>query len=143
MLFPNISARRFAAAIILAMAPLIALAQAKDKPPASAPAPEKSAMSASELTNDTCVGCHGNEGFSVPGADGKPRNLHVIADKFGKSVHGKRLCVECHKNITAIPHEPGTEVKVSCVECHESQWKSAQARGPRQGSGAAWAGWCR
>ena len=83
-------------------------------------------ISASELTNDTCLGCHGNEGFSVPGADGKPRALHVVPDKFGKSVHGKRLCVECHKNITAIPHEPGTQVRVSCVECHESLWKSAQ-----------------
>src|SRR3990172_8848621 len=78
------------------------------------------------LENETCIGCHGNEGFSADGADGKPRNLHVIPDKFGKSVHGKRLCVECHKNITAIPHEPGTRVRVSCVECHESQWKSAQ-----------------
>jgi len=81
------------------------------------------------LENETCLGCHGNEGFSVPGADGKPRDLHVFADKFGKSVHGKRLCVECHKNITAIPHEPGTQVRVSCVECHESQWKSAQLEG--------------
>ncbi|HUK04583.1 MAG TPA: cytochrome C [Burkholderiales bacterium] len=81
------------------------------------------------LNNETCLGCHGNEGFSVPGADGKTRDLHVFADKFGKSVHGKRLCVECHKNITAIPHEPGTQVRVSCVECHESQWKSAQLEG--------------
>jgi cytochrome b subunit of formate dehydrogenase len=78
------------------------------------------------LENETCIACHGNEGFSVPGADGKPRNLHVIEDKFGKSVHGKRLCVECHKNITTVPHEPGLQVRVSCVECHESQWKSAQ-----------------
>ena len=76
--------------------------------------------------NETCLGCHGNDGFSAPGADGKPRDLHIFADKFGKSVHGKRLCVECHKNITAIPHEPGTQVRVSCVECHESLWKSAQ-----------------
>ena len=78
------------------------------------------------LENETCLGCHGNEGFSVPGADGKPRQLHVLGDRFGKSVHGKRLCVECHKNITTIPHAPGLQVKVSCVECHESQWKSAQ-----------------
>ena len=78
------------------------------------------------MDNATCLGCHGNEGFSVPGPDGKPRDLHVIPDKFGKSVHGKRPCVECHTNITAIPHEPGTEVRVSCVECHESLWKSAQ-----------------
>ena len=85
-----------------------------------------SEIAAQVLENDTCLGCHGNEGFTAPGADGKPRSLHVIADRFGKSVHGKRLCVECHKNITAIPHEPGTQVRVSCVECHENQWKSAQ-----------------
>ena len=78
------------------------------------------------LDNETCLGCHGNEGFSVPGADGKPRPLHLVGERFAKSVHGKRLCVECHKNITSIPHEPGLEVRVSCVECHESQWKSAQ-----------------
>src|ERR1700693_50447 len=81
------------------------------------------------LENDTCLGCHGNEGFSVPGADGKPRQLHIGGDRCAKSVHGKRLCVECPKNITAIPHEPGTQVRVSCVECHESQWKSAQLEG--------------
>src|ERR1700687_5481115 len=46
--------------------------------------------------NDTCLGCHGNEGFAMPGADGQVRQLHVIKDKFGKSVHGKRACVECH-----------------------------------------------
>jgi cytochrome b subunit of formate dehydrogenase len=78
------------------------------------------------LDNNTCIGCHGNEGFSIPGADGKPRNLHVIPDKFGKSVHGKRLCVDCHKNITSVPHEAGTQVRVSCVECHESMLKSAK-----------------
>jgi cytochrome b subunit of formate dehydrogenase len=78
------------------------------------------------LENDTCLGCHGNEGFSVPGADGKPRDLHIFGERFAKSVHGKRLCVECHKNITSIPHEPGTQVRVSCVECHESMLKSAK-----------------
>ncbi|MFY9314829.1 MAG: cytochrome C [Burkholderiales bacterium] len=88
--------------------------------------PEKPNADPAMMDSATCLGCHGNEGFSVPGADGKPRELHVIADKFGKSVHGKRACVECHKNITAVPHEPGTQVRVSCVECHESLWKSAQ-----------------
>jgi cytochrome b subunit of formate dehydrogenase len=78
------------------------------------------------LENETCLACHGEKDFTAPGADGKPRQLHVAGERFGASVHGKRLCVECHKNITAIPHEPGTQVRVSCVECHESQWKSAQ-----------------
>ena len=110
----SIVAKSLLALACLGIATGAALAQ--DKPPAPTPVFE----------NETCLGCHGNDGFSVPGADGKPRNLHVIADKFGKSVHGKRLCTECHKNITSIPHEPGTQVRVSCVECHESLWKSAQ-----------------
>ena len=94
------------------------------------------------LENDTCIGCHGNEGFTAPGADGKPHNLHVIADKFGKSVHGKRLCVECHKNITAIPHEPGSQVRVSCVECHESLLKSAKRKTGRKRTSRASRWWC-
>ena len=77
--------------------------------------------------NDTCLGCHGNEGFSVPGAEGKPRQLHVIKDKFGKSVHGKRACQECHTDITEIPHKEGVTHKVSCVTCHEALWDAAKA----------------
>ena len=42
----------------------------------------------------------------------------VLKDRFLGSVHGKRQCVECHTNITKIPHEK-VEVKVSCVNCHE------------------------
>ena len=105
---------------------LVAAAVLHSAAPAGAQVPEKPNADPALMDNTTCLGCHGNEGFSVPGADGKPRNLHVLTDKFGKSVHGKRLCVECHRNITSIPHEPGTQVRVSCVECHESLWKSAQ-----------------
>lgn len=79
--------------------------------------------------NSVCLACHGNKGFEAPGADGKPRSLHVMADKFGQSVHGERQCVECHKNITEIPHQPGTQLRVSCVECHESLWKTARQEG--------------
>jgi len=68
--------------------------------------------------NATCLACHGNEGFAMPGADGQMRQLHVIKDKFGKSVHGKRACQECHNDITEIPHKPGVTHKVSCVTCH-------------------------
>ena len=64
--------------------------------------------------NAACLGCHGSEGFAMPGADGKMRDLHVIQDKFQQSVHGKRQCVDCHTNITKVPHEK-VEVKVSCV----------------------------
>ncbi len=77
--------------------------------------------------NDTCLGCHGNEGFAAPGADGQTRRLHVIKNKFGKSVHGKRACVECHTDITEIPHKEGVTHKVSCVTCHEALWDAAKA----------------
>ena len=62
----------------------------------------------------------------MPGADGKMRQLHVAADKFGQSVHGKPSCIECHKDITEIPHRKGVTRKVSCVQCHEDLWDAAK-----------------
>ncbi len=84
---------------------------------------------AESLPSELCLGCHGNEGFGMPGADGKMRSLHVVPDKFKQSVHGKRLCVECHKDITEIPHKPGVQQRVSCVQCHEDLWAAAQRDG--------------
>jgi len=97
---------------------------------AAQPAPARAAASgAAKLDSATCLGCHGSEGFSVPGANGKPRSLHVQKDRFEHSVHGKRECVECHKDITQIPHQPGMQRKVSCVTCHDDLWKAAQKEG--------------
>jgi predicted CXXCH cytochrome family protein len=90
--------------------------------------PEKPAESAPvQFDNETCLGCHGNEGFSAPGPDGKPRSLYVPRERFQGSVHGKRLCVECHRNITEIPHKPGTPLRVSCVQCHETLWETVKS----------------
>ena len=96
---------------------------AKDAPAAAAPAAQQSAE---KPDSATCLACHGNEGFSAPGAGGQARSLHVDKDKFLNSVHGKRLCVDCHKDITEIPHQPGMQHKVSCIQCHEDLWKVAQ-----------------
>lgn len=62
----------------------------------------------------------------MPGADGEMRSLHVIRDKFEGSVHGQQLCVGCHKDITAIPHEKNGRIQVGCVQCHEKLWAQAQ-----------------
>jgi cytochrome b subunit of formate dehydrogenase len=95
---------------------------------ATAAEPEKPAESAPPaFTNETCLGCHGNEGFAMPGPTGEMRSLYVPKGRFERSVHGNRLCVECHKNITEIPHKPGTQVRVSCVQCHETLWQTIQA----------------
>jgi cytochrome b subunit of formate dehydrogenase len=78
------------------------------------------------IDNAVCLGCHGNEGFSVPGANGRTRSLHVVGDKFKQSVHAKRLCVECHKDITAIPHDKVGPLRVGCVQCHQDLWDTAR-----------------
>ena len=94
--------------------------------PAAKPRP--AAAPAMPLDNATCLGCHGNEGFSMPGPDGKPRPLHVVKEKFELSVHAKRGCVECHRDITEIPHKKTGPLKVGCVECHQELWKAAQGK---------------
>jgi cytochrome c551/c552/cytochrome b subunit of formate dehydrogenase len=93
---------------------------ARVKPkPAAAAAP----AAAIPLDNATCLGCHGNEGFAMPGPDGKPRPLHVTKEKFELSVHAKRRCVDCHTDITEIPHKRTGPVRVSCVQCHQDTWR--------------------
>jgi cytochrome b subunit of formate dehydrogenase len=77
------------------------------------------------LPNEACLGCHGAAGFAIPGPNGQMRSLHVIKDKFEQSVHGKRQCVECHNNITQIPHGK-VDIKVSCVQCHQKLWDAAK-----------------
>ena len=82
-----------------------------------------------KLANSKCLRCHGKENFSREGADGQMRDLSVSADAFQHSVHGKRDCVSCHKDITKIPHEKGVEHKVGCVQCHTELWAEAQKSG--------------
>jgi predicted CXXCH cytochrome family protein len=119
------------------MAGVICLAGASVAWPAQALAADAAGAKAAEAAvgnpdNEVCLGCHGNEGFTTTGADGTPRDLHIIKDKFGKSVHGKRVCTECHKDIVEIPHKPGVTHKVSCVTCHEQLWEKAQKENKTQ-----------
>ncbi len=90
-----------------------------------ASAGQSTSQTAEKIPSEVCLGCHGSEGFGVPGPDGKMRSLFVIKEKFEKSVHGRRQCVDCHTNITQVPHQP-TQIRVSCVNCHESLWAKAQ-----------------
>ena len=92
-------------------------------------AEEAAAKPAEKFENSTCLSCHGSAGFSAPVADGHMRPLHVAKNKFGKSVHGKRLCTECHTDITEIPHKEGVTHKVSCVSCHRKLWEQAKDEG--------------
>ncbi len=121
---------RLVIAGVLVLAGGVVVGAADSKPAEATVTPAADAKAAesplAKIEPAVCLGCHGNEGFAMPGADGKPRPLHVNADKFGNSVHGKRLCVECHKDITEIPHQQGITHKVSCVQCHEDLWDAAK-----------------
>src|SRR5450756_1987518 len=77
------------------------------------------------LTNETCLGCHGQQGFEPAhkAAPGSPPT--VLTDRFLGSVHGQRQCVECHTNSTEVPHEK-VVVKVSCGNCHRDLLEAAK-----------------
>ncbi|HEU4352068.1 MAG TPA: c-type cytochrome [Burkholderiales bacterium] len=94
--------------------------------PAGKPKPEAAAAPAMPLDNATCFGCHGNEGFTMPGPDGRPRPLHVVKEKFELSVHAKRRCVECHTDITEIPHKRTGPIRVGCIQCHQDTWRTLE-----------------
>jgi cytochrome c551/c552/cytochrome b subunit of formate dehydrogenase len=94
--------------------------------PAAKPKPEAAPAAAMPLDNATCLGCHGNEGFAMPGPDGRPRPLHVVKEKFELSVHAKRRCVECHTDITEIPHQRTGPIRVGCIQCHQDMWRSLE-----------------
>jgi thiosulfate reductase cytochrome b subunit len=107
----------------LAGAPVFAQGKGKTAEPAAA---KQAEPAAEKLDNAICLACHGNKGFATTGADGKPRPIHVTKEKFEQSVHGVRHCVDCHKDITDIPHKKGVEHKVSCVQCHQQLWEDAK-----------------
>jgi len=94
--------------------------------------PAQAEPSNPKLANDRCLKCHGREGFSRDDVNGNPRDLHVTAEAFEHSVHGKRDCVSCHQDIIKIPHRKGIDRKVGCVQCHTELWQQAQADGTTQ-----------
>jgi cytochrome b subunit of formate dehydrogenase len=82
-------------------------------------------QAAPALTNETCLGCHGQEGFAPAHKPEPGSPPPILKDRFIGSVHGKRNCVECHTNITKVPHEK-VQVQVSCVNCHRDLLDAAQ-----------------
>jgi cytochrome b subunit of formate dehydrogenase len=85
---------------------------------------------AAQASNEMCLGCHGNESFATPRADGQLRSLYVAKEKFDHSIHGKVLqCVQCHRNASEIPHQSVAKSRLEwrqsvprmCGTCHADQ----------------------
>ncbi len=98
---------------------------AAQSPNANASAGQTASQTAQKIPREVCLACHGNPEFAVKNPDGTTRQLSVDVDKFEHSVHGDRQCVDCHTNITQVPHPP-IQIQVDCVSCHEKQWSVAQ-----------------
>jgi len=70
--------------------------------------------------NETCLGCHGQEGLQIEKA-GRVVNLFVDLKRFEGSVHASFDCIDCHTALDGVedfPHESGLE-RVDCMTCHE------------------------
>ncbi|MGD0333591.1 MAG: multiheme c-type cytochrome, partial [Xanthobacteraceae bacterium] len=129
MALPSTVARALAIAICAAALGMgAANAQQPTAPaeqPAAQPAEPLPEQQAAKIPSETCLGCHGIDGFAVPGPNGQMRSLFVDGRKFLNSVHGKRLCVDCHQQITEIPHPKLERIKVGCIACHQDMYEDA------------------
>lgn len=68
--------------------------------------------------NGRCmVDCHGDPDFKEETAPGKFRSLYVDYEAFQNSIHGDRLCTDCHTDVNTLPH-PERPEDVSCLQCH-------------------------
>lgn len=64
-----------------------------------------------------CLTCHGKPGFKKTMPSGKTLELFVDPLRLRLSVHKDRKCVDCHADVTEVPH-PGVPQKVNCRRCH-------------------------
>ena len=97
---------------------------------------------AAQMSNDDCLGCHGDATAVKDLGNGKTRSVHVDGAKFGGSIHGSFGCTDCHGDITDYPHEPAPAA-VDCAGCHTDSvdaWKMGRhakgfEKGNRQAAG--------
>lgn len=76
-----------------------------------------------DVSDQQCLECHGQKGYSIiKETDGvrTKRTIDVNYTAMQKSLHGKLECIECHADITELPHEKEKLKAVNCVTCHEN-----------------------
>jgi len=93
----------------------------------------KNAHSAA-ITNDECIGCHGDKGLTKTVPGGKTISLFLDNKLFKKSVHLSLQCINCHE-IKELPH-PEKLKAADCQSCHDNAYKqymsSVHAKGEKK-----------
>jgi hypothetical protein len=49
------------------------------------------------------------------------QRVHDPEGNVVQESHQMFACIDCHDNITEIPHPDGTKAQVDCLNCHESE----------------------
>ena len=84
---------------------------------AEAAEPALAAAKKPAVPNSECMDCHEAE-FKPRKKGEAPGWIGVRPDVFGKSVHGKLNCVDCHATIKEAPHDSKL-APAQCASCHE------------------------
>ena len=69
------------------------------------------------ISLEKCTLCHGKPEFRKILVDGKIRDLFATSDSLKGSVHEKKTCVDCHFDVSEIPHRERPK-PVNCTHCH-------------------------
>ncbi len=103
------------------------------------------------VSNDVCLGCHGESGLTMTLSNGDILDLYVNPELYASSVHGEGgyACVQCHTDLENYPHPTFTATDLRdvtlqlndvCIRCHSGQYNrtmdsvhaDAQANGIRE-----------
>lgn len=72
---------------------------------------------AAAVSLEKCTLCHGKPEFRKILVDGKVRDLFATGESLKGSVHEKKTCVDCHFDVSEIPHRDRPR-RVTCTHCH-------------------------
>jgi Cytochrome c3/Doubled CXXCH motif (Paired_CXXCH_1) len=89
------------------------------------------------ISDEVCLGCHGQPGPSMVLENGDVLDLYVPQQDYKTSVHGSMgyACVQCHRQIGNYPHAPfkakdlrdvSLQLYQACKGCHQEQYALAQ-----------------
>ena len=69
-------------------------------------------------TRDECQECHSDPELTTETESGEEISLFVADSLFDASVHADLECIDCHADVTELPHDERLK-KVDCGSCHE------------------------
>jgi hypothetical protein len=114
-------------------------------------APTGSSSEIPIVSNDVCLGCHGESGLTMTLSNGDILDLYVNPEHYASSVHGEGgyACVQCHTDLGNYPHPTFTAIDLRdvtlqlndvCIRCHSGEYNrtmdsvhaDAQANGIRE-----------